>query len=61
MDSGKIDELNAPHNKIGRAEYKPELIEKYKSFYIQNFKQDIEENLKEDFIVRNRHSKWSNI
>ncbi len=61
MDSGKIDELNAPHNKIGRAEYKPELIEKYKSFYIQNFKKEIEENLKEDFIVRNRHSKWSNI
>ena len=61
MDSGKIDELNAPHNKIGRAEYKPELIEKYKSYYIQNFKKEIEENLKEDFIVRNRHSKWSNI
>ena len=61
MDSVKIDELNAPHNKIGRAEYKPELIEKYKSFYIQNFKKEIEENLKEDFIVRNRHSKWSNI
>lgn len=61
MESGKIDELNAPHNKIGRAEYKPELIEKYKTFFLENFKKDIQENLTEDFVVRNRHRKWSNL
>lgn len=61
MENGKIDELNAPHNKIGRAEYKPELIEKYKTFFLENFKKDIQENLTEDFVVRNRHCKWSNL
>ena len=51
MDSGKIDELNAVHNKIGTSEDATNLIDEYIFLFRKIFEDNIEENMKEDFIV----------
>ena len=51
MDSGKIDELNAVHNKIGISENRADLIDEYVFLFRKIFEDNIENNMKEDFIV----------
>lgn len=51
MDSGKIAELNAPHEKIGVSEIRQDLIEEYAKFFIDTFKTDIDKFIKSDFKV----------
>lgn len=45
-------------DKVGRDTHNEELIEQYLDFFVENFGKDIKENLKEDFVVRYRCSKW---
>lgn len=40
-------------DKIGKDETKEELIDEYFNFFIDNFKEEIKGNLREDFVVRN--------
>jgi len=40
-------------DKIGKDETKEELIDEYLNFFIDNFKEEIKGNLREDFVVRN--------
>lgn len=61
MESGKLDEVRPCGDKIGKDEFKEELIDKYLQFFIENFKEEITKNLKSDFVVRDRYCKWSNI
>ena len=42
MDSGKIAELNAPHEKIGVSCVRQDLTYEYTNFFIDTFKTDIE-------------------
>ena len=51
MDSGKIDELNAVHNKIGVAENRTDLIDEYIFLFRKAFEDNIENNMKSDFVV----------
>ena len=51
MDSGKIDELNALHHKIGISENRADLIDEYIFFFRKIFEDNIGENLRDDFIV----------
>ena len=51
MDSGKIDELNAVHNKIGVSENRTDLIDEYIFLFRKVFEDNIESNMKEDFVV----------
>ncbi len=51
MDSGKIAELNAPHEKIGVSEVREDLISEYADFFIDTFKEDIEKNMNPNFKV----------
>ena len=51
MDSGKIAELNAPHEKIGVSCVRQDLTYEYTNFFIDTFKTDIEKYLKPDFKV----------
>ena len=51
MDSGKLEELTASHDKIGVSEIKPELLQEYEDFVVGIFKEDIQQNLLEDFVV----------
>ena len=51
MDSGKIDELNAVHNKIGISENRTDLIDEYIFFFRKIFEDNIENNMKKDFVV----------
>lgn len=51
MDSGKIAELNAPHNKIGISEVRQDLIDEYAKFFVDTFKTDLEKIAKLDFKV----------
>lgn len=51
MDSGKIEELNAVHNKIGIATNEAELIDEYIILFRKIFEDSIEENLSDDFVV----------
>ena len=44
MDSGKINELNAPNEKIGVDEAREDYIKEYVQFFIDNFKDEIKEN-----------------
>lgn len=62
MESGKLEEMKVPcGDKIGKDEYKEELINEYLNFFVENFKQEIEETLSSDFVVRNRYCQWCNI
>lgn len=58
IESSKINELIAAHDKIGKDEYREELIEEYLKFFVENFKEDISKYLDGNFVVRNRHCKW---
>ncbi len=51
MDSGKIDELNAIHNKIGISEDATSLTEEYVFLFRKIFEDNIQCNIREDFIV----------
>ena len=51
MESGKLEELTATHEKIGVSEIDTYLIDTYKDFIVGIFKEDISRYLKEDFIV----------
>ncbi len=51
MDSGKIEELNAVHNKIGISEDATHLIDEYIFLFRKIFEDNIQENMKDDFIV----------
>lgn len=51
MDSGKIEELNAVHNKIGTSEDATDLIDEYIFLFRKIFEDNIEENMREDFVV----------
>lgn len=51
MDSGKIDELNAVHNKIGTSEDATDLIDEYVFLFRKIFEDNIEEHMREDFVV----------
>ena len=51
MDSGKIDELNAVHNKIGVSEDATELIDEYIFLFRKIFEENVEQNMRDDFVV----------
>ena len=51
MDSGKINELIAVHNKIGIAEDATDLMDEYVCLFRRIFEDNIEEHLRDDFIV----------
>ena len=51
MDSGKIDELNAVHNKIGISEDATELIDEYVFLFRKIFEENVEQNMRDDFVV----------
>ena len=51
MDSGKIDELNAVHNKIGVSEDGKNLIDEYVFLFRKIFEDNIEKHMRDDFIV----------
>ena len=51
MDSGKIDELNAVHNKIGISENRTDLIDEYIFLFRKIFEDNIETYMRKDFIV----------
>lgn len=51
MDSGKIDELNAVHNKIGVSENRTDLIDEYVFLFRKIFEDNIEQNMRKDFVV----------
>ena len=51
LDSGKIDELTAPSNKIGISENREDLLDEYLYFFRKNFEDDFEEYDKSDFSV----------
>lgn len=58
MDSEEIKELKVAGDKIGKDEYREDLISKYLEFFVTNFKDEIKQNINEEFIVRYRYSKW---
>ena len=51
MDSDKISDLNAPHDKIGVSEVRQDLIEEYADFFVDTFKEDIIKYNKPNFKV----------
>lgn len=51
MESGKIYELNAISDKIGISENREDLVDEYIYFLRKHFEENIEKNLKEDFII----------
>lgn len=51
MDSGKIEELNAVHNKIGTSEDATDLIDEYIFLFRKIFEDNIQEHMKDDFVV----------
>ena len=51
MDSGKINELIAVHNKIGTAEDGTHLLDEYVCLFRRIFEDNIEKHLKDDFVV----------
>lgn len=51
MDSGKINELIAVHNKIGIAEDATDLMDEYVCLFRRIFEDNIEKHLRDDFIV----------
>ena len=51
MDSGKINELTAINDKIGVSEVREDLIDEYVYFFRKNFEEEIEQYLRDDFVV----------
>ena len=51
LDSGKINELTAPSNKIGVAENREDLLDEYLYFFRKNFEDSFELFDKDDFSV----------
>ena len=51
MESGKLDEIRAVGDKVGTDEYKKELRETYINFFIETFKDEIKNNLSNNFII----------
>lgn len=51
MDSDKIGEMNAPHNKIGISEVREDLSQAYVDFFVETFQKDIERYNRPDFVV----------
>ena len=51
MESGKIEELNAVHNKIGISEDGKYLIDEYICLFRRIFEDNIEKYIREDFVV----------
>ncbi|MBO5478814.1 MAG: phosphoglucosamine mutase [Clostridia bacterium] len=51
MDSDKISELNAPHDKIGVSEIRLDLIDEYANFFMQTFKEEFDKFDKSNFKV----------
>ena len=51
IDSGKLSELTAKHEKIGVAETRTELINEYKKMFLEKFSTEIREKLSRDFKV----------
>ena len=51
MDSGKLDELNALHDKIGISEYREDLSEEYVFFFRKIFEENLEKYVNDDFVV----------
>ena len=51
IDSGKLEELTAKNEKIGISEIEFDLMNEYKEFIVNIFKDDIKKNLREDFVV----------
>ena len=51
MDSDKISELNAPHDKIGVSEIREDLIYEYANFFVETFKKDIDTYNNKNFKV----------
>lgn len=51
LDSGKVDELSAPSNKIGISEVREDLLDEYLYFFRKNFEDIFEKITKEDFVV----------
>lgn len=51
MDSGKLEELTAKHDKIGISEYREDLLDEYIYFFRKIFDDDIEKYNSDDFVV----------
>ena len=51
MESGKLDEIRAVGDKVGTDEYRKELKNEYVNFFIENFAEEIKNNLTSDLIV----------
>lgn len=51
LDSGKIEELTAPSNKIGVSEVREDLLDEYLYFFRKNFEDKFENINKENFVV----------
>ncbi len=51
MESGKLDELTAFGDKIGVLEYNEQLKDKYVEFFQETFKNSLEQQKNEDFVV----------
>ena len=51
MESGKLEELTAVNDKIGTSEYALDLMDEYVYFFRKNFDDNIEKNLRDDFVV----------
>ena len=51
LDSGKIEELTAPSNKIGVSEVREDLLDEYLYFFRKNFEDKFENSNKENFVV----------
>ncbi len=51
LDSGKIEKLTAPSNKIGVSEVREDLLDEYLYFFRKNFEDKFENLNKENFVV----------
>ena len=51
MESGKLEELTAFGDKIGVSEYNEQLMDKYVEFFEETFKNSLEQQKIDDFVV----------
>ena len=51
MESGKLDELTAKNEKIGKSEYRLDLIDEYVYFFRKNFDDSIDKYINDNFVV----------
>ena len=51
MESGKLDEIRAVGDKVGTDEYRKELKNEYVNFFIENFAEEIKNNVISDLVV----------